>query len=312
MIYNAVSTKAIIGKVYRDLGLEDPSFELDAIEWMGEALDWIGAGIQMTDKEVWEVVTNHTATLPSDLEYLTGVWFVNDAPLKNNWQSKEFPYDLNAIEDKQKYKLERSDEQLHEGIGGDSTNLQNSTFYDGEDYTTSFQDLQGSGSGESTNFIGYDSPESYHLNGNELKTTFDRGLVLVAYRGLPLDEDGYPLVPDDVAYKEALFWYIAKKLSIVRQDQVPFDYKLAEQKWLKRCTQARNRANMPDLDEYEKFLQSWTKMVETERFNKTRFFQGQSDPRDGKDLGPTGDYRVTESGVIRVTEDGDTRYIESN
>jgi len=317
MVYNAVSTKAIIAKVYRDLNLEDPSFELDAIEWMGEALDWIGAGVSSINKESFVIATNHTATLPSDLEILKGVWVVDDAPLKNNWRDEEFSYDLSQVEDLQKYKIERSDEQLHEGIGDSSTDLQEGGGYnDNDEITTTFQQLQGTGSGDpvDTNDVGYNSKENYHLNGNQLKTSFNSGLVLVAYKGLPLDEDGYPLVPDDVAFKEALFWYIAKKLALTGKNLV-VDHETAEQKWLKRCTQARNRAKFPDLDEYEKFLQSWTKMVETERFNKgniAKLNDKRGDLIESGDYDPglTGDYRVTEDGVTRITEDGDTRFIE--
>jgi len=306
MVYNAVSTKHIITKAYRDLNLEDPSFEVDAMEWMGEALDWIGAGISSVNKEAFVIATEHTATLPSDLEVLKGVWVVDDAPLKDDWQNESFPYDLSEVEDLQKYKIERSDEQLHEGIGTPASDLQEGGGYnDNDEISTTFQDLQGTGSGDpvNTNDVGYNSKENYHLNGNQLKTSFNSGLVLVAYKGLPLDEDGYPLVPDDVAFKEALFWYITKKLALTGKNLI-VDYQTAEQRWLKRCTQARNRAKFPDLDEYEKFLQSWTKMVETERFNKGNIAELNDKRGDLIESGDYnyGNYRITEDGTVRVTE----------
>lgn len=309
MIYDAVSSKAVIGKVYRDTTIDNPSFEYDAIEWIGEALEWIGTGGQLIDKEAWIISTNHSAVLPSELHRLKGVWVVNDAPLKNNWRQSNFPYDLEAVEDKQKYKLERSDQQLHDGIGDASTDLQKSNLYDDKDeIDTSFQQLQGTGSGDpvKTNNISYDYKETYHLNGNVLKTSFEAGLLLIAYKGLPLDQDGYPLVPDDVAFKEACSWHIIKKLALQGRTN-NIDYELAEQKWLKRATQARNRMNMPDQDEYEKFLQSWTKMVETERYNKGNIGH-VSDGREGEP--DTFNYRVTEDGVTRITESGDTRLTE--
>lgn len=320
MVYNAVSAKSVIGKVYRDLNIEDPSFELDAIEWIGEALEWIGAGIASIDKEEWVIATNHTATLPSDIEVLKGVWVVDQAPLKENWRDEDFPYDLSQVSEQQKYKLERTDEQLYDGIGGSSTDLQyNGNFDSRGDLDTGFQELQGSQSQDpvqESNSVGHNYKETYHLNGNQIKTSFNSGLLLLAYKGLPLDENGYPLVPDDVAYREALFWYIVKKLALGGQNLI-VEYQTAEQRWLKRCTQARNRAKFPDLDEYEKFLQSWTQMVNTRRFNKGNIANvgdkrgdliesGQYTPR------PSGNYRVTEDGVTRITEDGETRFTEDN
>jgi hypothetical protein len=299
MVYNAVSAKSIIAKVYRDLNIEDPSFEYDAIEWMGEALDWIGAGVQLTDKEEFIIATNHTATLPSDLEALKGVWVVQNAPLKDNWQTADFPYDLSKVEDMQKYKIERSDEQLHDGVGSAATDLQESNVYDEyDDYQTVFQRLNDiEPDANVSNYVGHNSAESYHLNGNQIKTTFDTGLLLVAYKGIPVDDEGYPLVPDDVAYKEALFWYITKKM-ILGGYSSRVDYSTATQMWNKRCTQARNRANFPDMDEYEKFLQSWTKMVETERFGKGSLYHDHEDGRPSENE----NYRVTENGAYRVTQ----------
>jgi hypothetical protein len=302
MVYNAVSAMSVISKVYRDLNIDDPSFELDAIEWIGEALDWIGAGVQQVDKEEWVVATNHTAPLPSDCQYLKGVYFVNNPPLKDDWEGEPMPYDLENVENKRKILLERSDQTLHDGIGGDSTNLPKEQSYGDSEYQTIWQDLQGLEGDQNPDFnsIGHNYQETYFLNGNQIKTSFSEGLLLIAYKGIPIDENGYPLIPDDVAYREACFWYIAKKLALGGHNiSTEFSYEMASQMWNKRCTQARNRANYPDMDEYEKFLQSWVQMANTREFNKSYYPYDQEDQRTDQD---TSQYRITEEGVQRITD----------
>ena len=45
------------------------------------------------------------------------------------------------------------------------------------------------------------------------KTSFkQRYSVSSAIQAMPTDPDCYPLVPDDISFKEAMFWYIYKKM----------------------------------------------------------------------------------------------------
>ena len=49
-IYNLTSSKVIIRKIMRDLTPSDYNWIDDAIEWMGEALEHIGASSQLEKK----------------------------------------------------------------------------------------------------------------------------------------------------------------------------------------------------------------------------------------------------------------------
>nr|DAY15095.1 MAG TPA: hypothetical protein [Caudoviricetes sp.] len=39
------------------------------------------------------------------------------------------------------------------------------------------------------------------------------GYVKLAYKAMPVDERGYPLIPDLASYQEAIYWYVTMKLS---------------------------------------------------------------------------------------------------
>ena len=79
----------------------------------------------------------------------------------------------------------------------------------------------------------------------------------------PTDEDCYPLVPDDISFKEAMFWYIYKKILLsnptFKNNGIKYD--MAEQQWKQYCTQARNAANYPDIDRYESFMNQWVRLI---------------------------------------------------
>ena len=80
---------------------------------------------------------------------------------------------------------------------------------------------------------------------------------------LPIDDDCYPLVPQDISYQEAMFWYVYKKM-LLSNPQIKnngIDYNFADQKWKYYCTQARNAANFPDIDRMESFMNQWVRLI---------------------------------------------------
>jgi hypothetical protein len=72
-IYKNVSSKEIIRKVFRDLKPANANWLDDAIEWMGEALEHIGASTQLCTKHAVIPITNHKGSLPGDLYYINQV-----------------------------------------------------------------------------------------------------------------------------------------------------------------------------------------------------------------------------------------------
>lgn len=93
MIYQHKSSKSIIGKVFRDLGIQDSDWIDDAIEWMGEALEHIGTYSQTVPKIKIVYVTNFKTRLPKDIYILDEIRYSNsdssDAP-----DAEEFNYIL--------------------------------------------------------------------------------------------------------------------------------------------------------------------------------------------------------------------------
>ena len=70
MNYKHVSAKQVISKIFRDLRINDESWVLDAMEWIGEALEHIGAASQLCQKNCVLNITDHKTLMPADLYYI--------------------------------------------------------------------------------------------------------------------------------------------------------------------------------------------------------------------------------------------------
>ena len=93
--------------------------------------------------------------------------------------------------------------------------------------------------------------------------------MCLSYTAFPTDDDCYPLVPDEISFREAMFWYVFKKLLLQSDLMINdrrfksngIDYNYADQQWKYYCGQARNAANYPDIDRYESFMNQWVRLI---------------------------------------------------
>ena len=270
-IYKTTSSKVIIRKIFRDLKPSSDNWIDDAIEWIGEALEHIGSAPQLSKKQCVLTVTDHKVLLPTDLYYINQVAVNNTVSPVN---SKELDGLISkvkelkeAIVDAQANSLEYSNTSsvLHE-INTRIVVLENVYFSE----NSSLQPLQYGASNfhKSMHCEGCVNENSsyedtYIIDNDYIKTSFVSGKICLSYMAFPTDEDCYPLVPDDISFKEAMFWYVYKKILLSNPTfkNNGIDYGTAEQQWQKYCTQARNAANYPDIDRMESFMNQWVRLV---------------------------------------------------
>ena len=97
--------------------------------------------------------------------------------------------------------------------------------------------------------------QDINITHNTVTVSFRCGKLELLYLAMPLDKDGFPLVPDDPSYMDALFWRICYKLSLrgfeFKNPQLK-NLDFTKRKWDFYCKQARGNANMPDTDMYER------------------------------------------------------------
>ncbi len=270
-VYKTTSSKAVIRKIFRDLKPGDDNWIDDAIEWIGEALEHIGSATQLLQKQCVLTITDHKVLLPTDLYYINQVAI-------NNSVSPVSSKELDTLIDKVKELKDQIVAAQADGLEYSSTTntlneinsrivvLENVYFKN----TNTLQPLQYGASNfhrsmhcddcvnENVNY-----EDTYIIDNEYIKTSFESGKICLSYMAFPTDEDCYPLVPDDISFSEALFWYVYKKILLSKPDfkNNGINYTVAEQQWKYYCTQARNAANYPDIDRYESFMNQWVRLI---------------------------------------------------
>ena len=251
-IYKTTSSKVILRKIFRDLNPNNDNWVDDAIEWIGEALEHIGSATQLEKKVCLVPISNFKGNLPSDLYYINQVAVNNAVSPTTETELTELLKQVGEIQDALSedpdqdftYQLRELNSRIVvlENIYMSNESLLTPLAY----CTTNFPEALHC---EDCVNKSAKCKECYYVENDKIKTSFTSGQVCLSYMAFPTDDDCYPLVPDDISYKEAMFWYIYKKMLLGGETPVNngINYTFAEQQWKYYCTQARNAANYPDI-----------------------------------------------------------------
>lgn len=239
MIYNLVSCRQVIAKIFTDLDLQEESHRVvDFVEWIGEGMMKIGAFpsfvTKVTGKDGFPLleIDDYQAKLPSDL------YTVNQVAYSKTNQGPFYPMRYAA-----------GSFSSHNTMTAPTT----VTTSDNNDYQPSTQ--------SGTQFSG---DYYYSIAGNWVKTNIRAGYLLISYQAIPTDEDGYPMIPNDVSFFEALYWYVNMKITYPQwkngqvRDAVYYD---AKSSWNYYRKQAYGNAMMPNGDQLESIKNTWIRLI---------------------------------------------------
>ena len=262
-----VSLKTVIEKVYASNGYTNELNIHDCVEWVGSAMDLIGAPLAYFDKVGCINIEDFKGVLPCDLHLViqtrdkdsksamlyasdtfhTGYHCANSPDLTVNCTN-------NNCEGNETDEVPSTDDD-------DNTNC-NPFFNSNPNLTTNTPFAAGNsslGTGVS------DSSElTYTLNNNYIFTSFKSGTVEIAYKAFPTSEDGMPLIPDDTKYIRAVESYLTMKIDykLWRQNKLEEKvYRDSEAKWYFDAGAAKNSANMPSYDEMESIKNSFLRSI---------------------------------------------------
>lgn len=270
MNYSYVSIDRIFSKYIREGGTEFE--EGDVVEWVGEALEFIGAIKYYEEAIHFADVKNHQCELPKWLHSIIQIArnTCTDSLAKNSICDSDVA------------------QSISEEIFTLFTTSKNSLVLNDEEipYYKSFFDLKcgfntwcGSGLYNNcyapvrlatntlfnslvcnTSCNNYSNNEYKIIKGKTIRFSFKEGSVAIPYtRQVVDDETGYPLVPDNISYTTAITWYI--KLKIAEKDfengRAGAEGRMnnADIKWQWYCGQASNVDKMPyGIDQYQNLL----------------------------------------------------------
>lgn len=289
---NMVSSKAVIAKIIADLDLKEDEIRIsDVREYIGEAMEKIGAVQQLEHKVVNLKVENYQAKLPCDLYRLNQVAFSFEngcgwLPMRKVTNSfgiykkcgecdpKMLIQDnallplvkniFNLDNDKDALEILNSDQNIKQTLSA----LVNQ-------YTVP----SNNGRLIVGNPATFNTSLQYSTKPGYITVNVPCGWVKVSYHAIPTDEDSMPMIPDIPSYFEAIFWYVAMKMSYPKylkgqlSQNIYYDMRSS---WNFYRKQAYAEAMMPTVDELETIKNVWHKPY-TEFRDHDTFFETTGD-----------------------------------
>ena len=281
MIYKTTSVERVIAKVFTDLDLKESDHRIsDQIEWAGEALEKIGAFPAFTNKvtgrdgtPLLELV-NYSVKLPCDFHNLIQLTYSSTQagpfyPMRygtGNFDSGN--PDITNAESTVSTVANTSDlvvlcQSLYElDYAAALAKINNEP--DTRSKLTSILNIQTPTINSGVSPMATTTDLTYVVTSNYIKTNIETGYIMMAYQAIPTDNKGYPMIPDDASFIEAIYWYIVMKLYYPQwvggqiRDAVYYD---ARRSWNYFSKQAYGNALMPNTDSLESIKNSWLRLV---------------------------------------------------
>tara|TARA_R110000796_G_scaffold43634_4_gene107186 strand:- start:6907 stop:7728 length:822 start_codon:yes stop_codon:yes gene_type:complete len=220
-----VSVETIISKVYRDMGMSGAIEFGDALEWAGEAMELIGANNYLIESVKEVFVNEYRACIPIELFQIITV---GASPVADDTPQEE----------------------CREGKS--FTQMRYSTDANHHWYCDSSNDSNCQGS------------LTYKVNDSFIFTNFKTGYVKIAMVSMPVDDRGFPQIPDDPKFKEAVAGHIKWKLAFIKWSNGKMPgavYQKLEQDRDWYIGAAQNRGVMPGVDMMESIKNNWLRLI---------------------------------------------------
>lgn len=291
-----LSSKQIIARIYNDFGIANNSLAASIYEWIGDAVQGIGYGANFDIYTTKVCIENHRGVYPCGIISVIGVLYNNQRLYLGSdlsqygiidWnKSKEINRELSDSDLKSLNiyldLIDNKQTELNDYIAnGGSINSQTAI-----DLQEQIKELQ-----EKIKTLSYSSSlllrrpsntydvDYYDTHKDYLITSFPEGEIYLIYSGVPVDDDGFPLIIDTFKYKEAVTWYCIYRMLLRGYEHKSMkDFTVPFQLWEKYRAQAINESKKFSQDDMERFKNMWASakpnaeawesfFINNERFN---------------------------------------------
>lgn len=257
MIYKLEKIDRTISSIIRKLqiGSEDIP-HLDFVEWIAEAIEHIGSYYQFEEKTSVVIIDDYVGYLPCDLHELKRI--KNHVTVnRSSFNERTFTQYLAAIGVIDTTKMSRY-ERFNIELPMSSFNKPEFTNPNIDGITHNNSMISPSQAMTS---------KDYNINFDKITTAFQYGMLEVKYLAIPIDERGFPLIPDNQSFRDALFWRCAYFLSmgspeLLKNPQMR-DIEFTESRWHFYCAQARASANYPNIQMIERMKNNYMRLLNT-------------------------------------------------
>lgn len=261
--YKFVSAKEIIARVIRALGYKLPSHYHD------DLLEWIAEGLSMIQ------VTNSLELKVTGDEDCPGQLYIRNycVALPCGFQTIE------SLTDSSGNRLEESS-----FLRGDVaySNDDRPVTFNVNPFTHPTTDGQTGTPSQSPNIFvniqgGDLTPASklrqhyYVIKGNYIQTSFEEGFVKLRYWAIPTCKEGYPLIPDNQNFKQALEWYVIKRLIGSGYEHKTFNYQFADNEFEKYAARGMGEVSYRSVDTAARVHNTMIRLIPPVRYREDYF-----------------------------------------
>ncbi len=106
---------------------------------------------------------------------------------------------------------------------------------------------------------------TYKLQNSIIYTSIKEGTIEIAYHAIKVDKEGYPMIPENSSFIQALELYIKKKVFTILFDQGKINNVVlqnTQQEYAWAVGQAQRDLTMPTIDQMESISNMWTQLLQ--------------------------------------------------
>jgi len=206
-----VSLKPIVERVYSDFGLNFQFSYDEAAEWAGSLLTQLGCNSALEDKVACEQVCEGRFKLPCDLESITQIAKLEGAEIPNcSLAAFSLLGEGTAVVPVSVVDTVTRTFELCTCEDGSPVNLDTMQLipmrWSTDNFHYKFHNNMDDYRRRSADY-------SYKLNRGYGFPNFQSGRVAISYKGIPLDEEGYPMIPNEEYWRNAVKWEIGYRIA---------------------------------------------------------------------------------------------------
>jgi len=252
----------IIRNVIRDNNYNDLEITyLDALEWAAESIELIGAPKAYIDDISCITIKDYRGVLPCNFHQMTQCsGSINGSvqfPMKGSTNTF---HPVFTCDDKQLTNLSTNNSVYINSDAPIGTDVNGNEVFNFIGSNTDYTAMPPSTNANSIHI----SDATYKLNDNYMFTSFPKGRVYLAYKAFPVDQDGFPKIPDNIKFVKAVESYIRYKIDYRMWRKGDIDdkvFKKSEQEWLWYCGSAGTSMRIPTIDQMESIKDQFLHLI---------------------------------------------------
>ena len=105
---------------------------------------------------------------------------------------------------------------------------------------------------------------TYKIQGGVIITSIEKGCIEISYQAIAVDEEGYPMIPDNSSFTRAVQAYIKKEWFTILFDQTKISqqaFQQAQQDYAWAVGDCRSEFNRLTIDKAESLFNSWRTLI---------------------------------------------------